>query len=228
MGEPGHDPDCDCEFCHAVELKRLSAELAQVRAERDGALQAAQSAGEAKEAWIASSKAELDQAKARIGVLERQLSEPGYVDALRGACEGVAKLLDVPPEETELGEQIEGLPDWVEWTLDRRAETIIALEAWVMESKPVQPRPGGDVSAYQAWMYRWSQVHSKDAARQEFKSGLRMLAAAAEVTEQLRGELRELRQAVGEAMRCSCGATNCEAVNRVRALLAQPHIEVKT
>lgn len=63
---------------------------------------------------------ELEQARKRIAELEAQLSEPGYVDALREACAGVMRLLDEPPEASELGMQIEGLPDWVAWTLRRR------------------------------------------------------------------------------------------------------------
>ena len=59
-----------------------------------------------------------DALRARVADLERQLSEPGYVDALREACQGVAQLLPDPGEEHEF-DQLESLPAWVAWTLER-------------------------------------------------------------------------------------------------------------
>lgn len=68
----------------------------------------------------------------RIRDLERQLHEPGYVDALREACEGVAAL--VPKEfrkqlQNEELDQLEALPDLIgkyitsltEWSEDDKA-----------------------------------------------------------------------------------------------------------
>lgn len=53
----------------------------------------------------------------RVKELEAQLSEPGYVDALRNACFEVALLLPKPPDGGDW-DQVEALPDWVKWTLD--------------------------------------------------------------------------------------------------------------
>jgi hypothetical protein len=54
--------------------------------------------------------------QARVEVLERQLGEPGYVDALRGACEAVDALLPRPAVGDDY--QLEGLPDRVRAVLD--------------------------------------------------------------------------------------------------------------
>lgn len=70
----------------------------------------------------------------RIKALEDQLSEPGYVDALRGACEGVRAL--IPEEfwnklnEDEDYDQIEALPDAMR-------KYIESLTQWSEEDKPL-------------------------------------------------------------------------------------------
>jgi len=71
---------------------------------------------------------ERDELQARVTDLERQLSEPGFVDALREACQGVAQLLPAPGKGHEF-DQVEALPAWVAWTLETLRARLAEVEA---------------------------------------------------------------------------------------------------
>ena len=71
----------------------------------------------------------------RIKELEDQLHEPGYVDALRGACEDVAKLV---PREWVLAREAEG-HDYgqLEALPDLMKDYLASLTAWSEDDKPL-------------------------------------------------------------------------------------------
>lgn len=77
----------------------------------------------------------LDEAKKRVAMLETQLHEPGYVDALREACERTAAL--VPKEfRQKLAEAGEDL-DAVEALPDLVGKYITSLTEWSEDDKPL-------------------------------------------------------------------------------------------
>lgn len=80
---------------------------------------------------VASVMREQVALRKRVAELERQLHEPGYVDALRGACEGVAELIPMEfrqKRENEDLDQLEALPELV-------GRYIGTLTAWTDEDK---------------------------------------------------------------------------------------------
>lgn len=80
---------------------------------------------------------EVHELKARVEVLERQLGEPGYVDALRAACEGVARVL--APMRADLEEdQVEMLPEWVARTIANTRTVAFEEAAQRLEAARLQ------------------------------------------------------------------------------------------
>jgi hypothetical protein len=80
---------------------------------------------------VAGVLGELATLRKRVAELEKQLHEPGYVDALRGACEGVAELVPMEfrnqRDNVDL-DQLEALPELV-------GRYIGTLTAWTEEDK---------------------------------------------------------------------------------------------
>ena len=89
-------------------------------------------------------KGALAEARARIAELERQLHEPGYVDALRGALEDIDKLL--PPDESD-GGAIEGMARRVGGHLDGLKQEAVALKCEIRGTIALisATRPGREI-----------------------------------------------------------------------------------
>jgi hypothetical protein len=73
---------------------------------------------------------ERDKARKRVEQLEEQLHEPGYVDALRTACEKTAALIPNEFRQNEDLDAVEALPDLV-------GKYIASLTEWSEDDDPI-------------------------------------------------------------------------------------------